>query len=369
MYFNNLRKQYSINKFLINKYILKVLSHGQYILGPEVLKLENTLKKYVNTKYSLSVSSGTDALLMSLMALEVGKNDEVITSSFAYISTIEVIALLGAKPVLIDVDVETALIDTNLLEKNITNKTKAIIPVSLFGQIPNFSLINKIAKRNGNIAVIEDGAQSFGSTFKSKKSCSLSTIGITSFFPSKALGCYGDGGAIFTNNKPLFSKLKQIRVHGQSFKDHHVRNGIQGRMDTIQCAIILAKFKLFKKELIQRKKISNRYKQFFKLQNCKKIKLLKENPLVNSNYYQFCLVVENRKDLIKFLRIKKIPFNIYYPKPLNMHKPYKSFSTKNDNKNSSYLSKRIISLPMSAYLSKKDQNYILKSFELFINNS
>ncbi len=367
MHFNDLRRQYFLNKKKINKSILKVLNHGQFILGPEVRKLEDKLKKYVGVRYCLSVSSGTDALLMSLMALNIGKGDEVITPSFGYVSTVEVICFLGAKPILVDINKKTGLIDENLIQNRITKKTRAIIPVSLFGQIPNFSKINKISQSNGNISVIEDAAQSFGSLYNNKKSCSLSSIAITSFFPSKNLGSYGDGGAIFTKNKKLFDKLKQIRVHGQKNQYNHLRLGILGRMDTLQCSIVLEKFNLFNSELKKRKKIFSKYNNYFNNINKKGIEILKENKFVDSNCHQFCLIVDNREKLIDFLNIKQIPFKIYYPKPLNKHKPYLKYHQKGDNQNSMYLSKRIISIPMNAYLSVKEQNYIIKSFDLFIN--
>ena len=244
--FIDLKSQYSLLEKKIQSNILKVLDHGQYILGPEVSELESKLSEFTGSKHCVAVASGTDALLISLMAIGIKPNDEIITTSFSFFSTAEVISLLGAKPVFADIDPKTCNIDPKKLKELISDKTRAIIPVSLYGQPSDMDEINEIARKAGDIYVIEDAAQSFGSSYKNQKSCNLSAIGCTSFFPSKPLGCYGDGGAIFTNDDDLAQAFKEIRIHGQSERYKHSRIGIGGRMDTIQCAIVLAKLENFK---------------------------------------------------------------------------------------------------------------------------
>ena len=220
------------------------MDHGQFILGPEVRELEQKLAEFTGSKHCVTVSSGTDSLLVALMALGVGVGDEVITVPYTWISTAEVVALLGAKPVFVDIRSDTWNMDETLLESAITDKTKAIMPVSIYGQCSDMDAINSIAKKY-NVAVIEDAAQSFGATYKGKRSCNLSTIGSTSFFPSKPLGCYGDGGALFTNDDELAEKFRWIRVHGQQRKHHHPILGLNGRMDTLQAAILLEILEVF----------------------------------------------------------------------------------------------------------------------------
>ena len=253
--FIDLKSQYDALRERINARIQKVLDHGQYILGPEVGELEKQLAAYSGAKHCVTVASGTDALLVSLMALGLNPGDEVITTPFTFAATAEMIVLLGARPVFVDVEPDTCLIDANLIEAAITPRTRAIMPVSLYGQVCDMDAINAIAARHGNIPVIEDAAQSFGATFKGRKSCSLSTLGCTSFFPSKPLGCYGDGGAIFTNDDALAQACYEIRVHGQSKRYHHTRLGIAGRMDTLQCAVVLAKLERFDWEVRRRLEI------------------------------------------------------------------------------------------------------------------
>jgi UDP-2-acetamido-2-deoxy-ribo-hexuluronate aminotransferase len=244
MQFIDLKSRHLLIKDQIDARIQAVMEHGQFILGPEVQELEQKLAEYVGVKHCISVSSGTDSLLIALMALGVGLGDEVITVPYTWISSAEVIALLGAKPVFVDVRSDTWNMDETLLEVAITEKTKAIMPVSIYGQTPNMEAINAIAKKF-NLPVIEDAAQSFGATYKGKKSCNLSPIGSTSFFPSKPLGCYGDAGALFTNDDELAEKFRWIRVHGQERKHHHPILGLNGRMDTLQAAILLAIFDVF----------------------------------------------------------------------------------------------------------------------------
>ena len=257
--FIDLKAQYADLKESIDSRIQAVLDHGQYVMGPEMRELEEKLATYTGAKHCITVSSGTDALLIALMSLGVKAGDEVITTPFTFIATAEVIALTGATPVFVDIQLDTYNIDPPLIEAAITTKTKAIIPVSLYGQVADMDEINTIAARHGNIPVIEDAAQSFGAIYKGQKSCNLSTFGCTSFFPSKPLGCYGDGGAVFTNDDGLAEAAQQIRVHGQERRYHHTRVGVGGRMDTIQCAVVLAKLERFNWELERRSEAGKRY--------------------------------------------------------------------------------------------------------------
>ena len=256
--FIDIKKQYQKMKSEIDKSILDVVNSGDFIMGQSILDLEKNLNKYIGSKHAISCSSGTDALLLSLMALDIAPGDEVITTPFTFISTVEVITLLKAKPVFVDIDPETFNIDYKLIEAAITAKTRAIIPVSLFGQTPDIDEINNIAKKN-NLIVIEDAAQSFGALYKQNKSCNITDIACTSFFPSKPLGCYGDGGAIFTNNSILSEKIISLRNHGQKSKYNYVYTGINGRLDTIQAAILNIKLKYLDQEINLRNSVADRY--------------------------------------------------------------------------------------------------------------
>ena len=251
MEFIDLKTQYRRIEADVNQRIKNVLEHGQYILGPEVAELEEKLAAYVGARHCIAVASGTEALLIAMMAVGVGPGDEVITPSFTYIATAEVARVLGAKPVCVDIDPRTYNIDANLIETAITSKTKAIVPVNLYGQCADMDKINTIAQKH-DLPVIEDAAQSFGATYKGRKSCNLSVIGATSFFPSKPLGCYGDGGALFTNDDELAVVMRQISRHGQDRRYHHVRVGMNGRIDTLQAAILLSKFSIFDEEVLAR---------------------------------------------------------------------------------------------------------------------
>ena len=252
MEFVDLKKQYLLLEEDINSNIKNVLEHGQYINGPEIKTLEDELSSYIGSTGCVSTSSGTDALMLALLALEIKPGDEVITTPFSFISTAETIIMAGAIPVFVDINPTSYNLEPTLIEKAINEKTKAIIAVSLYGQMADFESINSIAKRH-RLAVIEDGAQSFGATFRGKKSCSISTIGCTSFFPSKPLGCYGDGGACFSDDLEILDKMRKIRNHGQESRYHHTFIGFNGRLDTIQAAVLLAKFQQFKSEVKEKK--------------------------------------------------------------------------------------------------------------------
>lgn len=258
MQFIDLAAQQARLKSQIDANIQKVLAHGQYILGPEVAELEEKLAAFCGAKHCISVANGTDALQIALMALGIGAGDEVITPGFTYIATAETVALLGAKPVYVDVDEQTYNLDPALLEAAITERTKAIIPVSLYGQCADFDAINEIAAKH-KLPVIEDAAQSFGASYKGRKSCNLTTIACTSFFPSKPLGCYGDGGAVFTNDDNLAVVLRQTARHGQDRRYHHIRVGVNSRLDTLQAAILLPKLAILAEEIRLRGQVAQMY--------------------------------------------------------------------------------------------------------------
>jgi UDP-2-acetamido-2-deoxy-ribo-hexuluronate aminotransferase len=353
MEFVDLKTQYARYKSEIDNRIQAVLDHGRYIMGKEVEELEQRLADYVGVGHCIGVSSGTDALLVALMALGVGPGDEVITSAFSFFATGETIVLLGATPVFVDIDPETYNMDPGLVEDAITGRTKAIIPVSLFGQCADFDAINRVAEKHG-IPVVEDGAQSFGATYDGGRSCGLSTIGCTSFFPSKPLGCYGDGGACFTNDDELAAAMKSIRVHGQKERYRHERIGINGRLDTIQAAVLLAKFDFFQDEVEQRQLVGERYTV-----------LLAEadvvtpfvHPLCTSVFAQYTLLVDNRDELRKRLQAKGIPTAVHYPVPLYAQPALKADSPPLPVTES--VAKRVVSLPMHPFLQKEEQERVV----------
>lgn len=350
--FIDLRTQYLDLEHKIHKNINKVLDHGQYIMGPEVQELENRLSSYTDSKHCISVSSGTEALLISLMALGIGPGDEVITTPFTFIATAEVIVLLGATPVYVDIEKDTCNIDPLLIEAKISKKTKAIIPVSLYGQPADMDEINEIAMRHGNIPVIEDGAQSFGAVYKGRKSCNLSTIGCTSFFPSKPLGCYGDGGAIFTNDDAIAQACREIRVHGQSQRYIHTRVGVGGRMDTLQCAIVLAKLERFDWEISKRFEIGARYEELLTKIGLSCVTQRYDRMSV---FAQYTLLCEDRDTIKLALERTGVPTAIHYPVPLNEQPAYRHLCCPECTPVARAASVRVLSLPMSADLKLESQ--------------
>jgi UDP-2-acetamido-2-deoxy-ribo-hexuluronate aminotransferase len=341
MEFIDLKTQYNELRETINSRIQTVLDHGQYIMGPEVKELEDRLSVYTGAKHCITVASGTEALLISLMAIGIKPGDEVITTPFSFIATAEVIVLLGAKPVFVDIEPDTCNINAALIEAKITDKTKAIMPVSLYGQPADMDEINAIAKKY-DLVVIEDAAQSFGASYKGKKSCNLSTIGCTSFFPSKPLGCYGDGGAIFTSDDALAQAMREIRVHGQSKRYVHTRVGVGGRMDTLQCAIVLAKLERFNWEIDQRIKIGAEYNKL--LSN--KIKTVKQKTDRTSVFAQYTVFVENRDKVQAALKEKGIPSAVHYPIPMHVQSAYKELCCPECCPEANITSASVISLPM-----------------------
>lgn len=358
--FVDIKAQYASIKKSMDARIQTVLDHGQFIMGPEVRELEQQLAIHTGSAHCISVSSGTEALLISLMALGIGPGDEVITSPFTFVATAEVIALLGATPVFVDVEPDTCNIDVTLIEAAITARTKAIMPVALYGQVADMDEINAIATRRGNIPVIEDAAQSFGAQYKGSKSCNLSAIGCTSFFPSKPLGCYGDGGAIFTNDDALATAMREIRTHGQERRYYHTRIGLGGRMDTLQCAVLLAKLETFNWELEQRIRIGDQYLELLKdVQSV-------QGPVVRADrncvWGQFTVQVADREPVLEKLKQACIPTAVHYPIPLHRQPAYKDLCRVSGNlAHSDSVASRVFSLPMHAFLTSDEQHKIVQA--------
>ena len=361
MQFINLSFQQQRIKAEIDANIQKVLASNQYILGQEVGQLEEQLSAFCGAKYCITCANGTDALQIALMALGVGYNDEVITPAFTYIATAEAAALLGAKPVYVDINEQTYNINPDLIEAAITPKTRAIMAVSLYGQCADFDTINAIAQKH-NLPVIEDAAQSFGASYKGKFSGNLSTIATTSFFPTKPLGCYGDGGAVFTNDETLATQIRQIARHGQDRRYHHIRIGINSRLDTIQAAILLPKLAILSDEINRRQIVAERYNT---LLNHEKIK----TPIIEqhniSAYAQYTIRIQNRDKIQAALKEQGIPTAVHYPLPLNQQPAVadKSAIVPISEK----VANEVMSLPFDPYLDEKTQqiicNALIKTIE------
>jgi UDP-2-acetamido-2-deoxy-ribo-hexuluronate aminotransferase len=352
----DLKAQYGALKSQIQSRIDAVLQHGQYIAGPEVAELEERLAAYTGASYCITVGSGTQALLISLMALGVGPGDEVITTPFSFIACAEVIVLLGASPVFVDIEPDTCNIDASLIEARITPRTKAIMPVSLYGQPADMNQINAIAARHGNIPVIEDAAQSFGAIYQGRKSCNLSNIACTSFYPSKPLGCYGDGGAIFTRNEVIAQACRQIRDHGQSARYRHTLVGIGGRMDTIQCAVVLAKLERFDWEVQRRLALGARYNAMFDGAGVARVR---QRPDRSSVFAQYAVMIEDRDRVQCELMRSEVPTAVHYPMPVNEQAAYRYLGSAGPTPVSQQISIKVMSLPMSADLSDETQTRII----------
>jgi UDP-2-acetamido-2-deoxy-ribo-hexuluronate aminotransferase len=357
MDFVDLKTQYAALRERIGQRMQAVLDHGQYIMGPEVMELEAKLAEYTGARHCITVASGTEALLIALMALDLKPGDEVITTPFTFAATAEMIVLLGAKPVFVDIEPDTCNIDWRAIEGRITPQTRAIMPVSLYGQVADMDEVNAVAARHGGIAVIEDAAQSFGATYRGRKSCNLSTFGCTSFFPSKPLGCYGDGGAIFTSNDALAQACREIRVHGQSARYTHTRVGVGGRMDTLQCAIVLAKLERFGWELERRAAIGARYES--RLTAMPAIERIAVRADRNSVWAQYTVKANARADLQAALLAEGVPTAVHYPKPLHRQPAYAMHARHAMCPISEREASRVLSLPMSADLSEVDQDRVL----------
>ncbi len=358
MDFIDLKAQYAMYKDEIDREVLEVMSSARFIGGEKILAFEENLKAYCGAHEAVACSSGTDALLLALMALDIKEGDEVITTPFTFIATAEVIGLLKAKPVFVDIDEETYNIDHLKIEEKITKKTKAIIPVSLYGQVANMDEINQIAKKH-NLWVIEDAAQSFGASYKNKRSCNLSPIACTSFFPSKPLGCYSDGGAVLLEDEEMALKIRILLNHGQDKRYNHKYIGINGRLDAMQAAILNVKLKYFDEEVKKRGEVAKRY--FENLADVKNIKLptiLKDRDSV---FAQFTIVCQDRDDIKNRLTKAGIPSAIHYPKPLHLQEVFEYLGyKKGDFPISEKISKSVISLPMSPFLKKEDQDYVIE---------
>lgn len=353
--FNDLDKQYRAIESDIQKRINNVLEHGRYIMGPEVGELEDALISRTGAQHCIAVASGTEALLMVLMGLNIGPGDEVITTPFTFVSTVECIVRVGATPVYVDIEADTCNIDASLIEEKITPHTKAIMPVSLYGQTADMDLINTVAARNGNIAVIEDAAQSFGAEYKTRKSCNLSPFACTSFFPSKPLGCYGDGGAIFVNDQAMGKLLREIRIHGQSARYVHTSIGVGGRMDTIQCAVVLAKMKRFGWEVERRLALGTRYNDLLDQAGIERVL---QRPGRTSVFAQYTIFCDNRDEVQAALKHNGIPTAVHYPVPLNEQPAYRRHDQESTPV-ASEVAQKVLSLPMSAYLRESDQDKIV----------
>jgi len=353
MEFIDLKSQYRRLKTEIDAGIQRVLDHGQYILGPEVAELEEKLAAYTGAKYCISVANGTDALQIAQMALGIGPGDEVITPGFTYIATAETVALLGAKPVYVDIDPRTYNLDPKLVEAAITPRTKAIIPVSLYGQCADFDAVNAIAARHG-IPVIEDAAQSFGASYKGRKSCNLSTIACASFFPSKPLGCYGDGGAIFTNDDDLAKVIRQIARHGQDRRYHHIRVGVNSRLDTLQAAILLPKLAILDEEMALRQQVAGRYTKLLNDVGIHTTPYVE--PHNNSAWAQYTIRVQDRDAEQERLKQAGIPTAVHYPIPLNKQPAVANAGAQLPVGDE--VAEQVMSLPMSPELAMADQTLI-----------
>ena len=362
--FIDLKAQSMALRQTVNARIQNVLDHGQYIMGPEVQELEDRLTTFTGAKHCVTVSSGTEALLISLMALGIKPCDEVITTPFAFAATAEMIVLLGCKPVFVDVEADTCNIDARLIEAKINVNTRAILPVSLYGQCADMDEINTIAARHGNIAVIEDAAQSFGASYKDRKSVNVSTIGCTSFFPSKPLGCYGDGGAIFTNDDALAQASREIRVHGQSARYTHTRLGVGGRMDTLQCAVVLAKLERFSWEIEQRLEIGARYNALLDEHGIARVTQRADRDSV---YAQYTAMIDNRAGVQARLTSVGIPTAVHYPVPLNTQPAYRHLCCPDCTPVAADLARRVLSLPMHPDLAPEIQQHIVTSLKTAIS--
>lgn len=352
MEFIDLKAQYKAIKSSVDARIHAVLEHGQFIFGPEVAALESELAARTGSKYCISCASGTDALLIALMALGIAPGDEVITSPFTFVATVEMIALLGATPVCVDIDPHTWNLDPARVGAAITARTRAIMPVSLYGQCAEMDAILKAA---GDIPVIEDAAQSFGATYKGRASCNLSSVGCTSFFPSKPLGCYGDGGACFTNDDRLAAAMLEVRNHGQSGRYHHVRLGLNGRLDTIQAAVLLSKLEVFDRELQLREQVAARYNE--RLDGLVVTPRLAEGN--RSVYAQYTVELDDRDGIAAALKQQGIPTAVHYPAPAHLQPAFRGLGyLEGSFPNAERAARRVLSLPMHPYIGIADQDRV-----------
>jgi UDP-2-acetamido-2-deoxy-ribo-hexuluronate aminotransferase len=361
MQFIDLVAQQDRIKDKLNANIQKVLAHGQYILGPEVHELEEKLSAYTSAKYCITCANGTDALQIAQMAFGIGPGDEVITPGFTYIATAETVAVLGAKPIYVDINPKTYNLDVEQLEAAITPRTKAIIAVSLYGQCADYDAINAIAAKH-NIPVIEDAAQSFGASYKGKKSCNLTTVACTSFFPSKPLGCYGDGGAIFTNDEALATVIRQIARHGQDRRYHHIRVGVNSRLDTLQAAILLPKLEILDDEMQARQRVAETYNQLFTEAGITTIPFIEAHN--QSAWAQYTIQVDNRDMVQAKLKEQGIPTAVHYPIPLNKQPAVADSNAVLPVGDA--VAERVMSLPMHPYINIKNRSKIIEVLKKYL---
>lgn len=359
MEFIDLKTQYRRYQSEIDRRMKQVLDHGQFIMGPEIAEVEKVLANYAGIKHCLTVASGTDSLEIALRALEIGPGDEVITVPFTWISTAEVIAQVGARTVFVDIEPKTYNLDVNQLEAAITPKTKAIMPVSLFGQMPDYAAINAIAARH-RVPVIEDGAQSFGAQQNGRRSCGVTQISSTSFFPAKPLGCYGDGGALFTSDDALAERMKAIRTHGGVKRHYHPYVGMNGRFDTLQAAILLAKLPHFEWEVQERRRIGARYSD-----NLRSVCSVPEIAPGNTHVYaQYTIRVPQRDEVAEKLKAKGVPTAVYYPKCLHEQPVFAPLGYKlGAFPFSETASREVLSLPMHPFLTEADQDAVIAALK------
>lgn len=358
--FVDLKAQYKALKEDIDARIHKVLDHGAYINGPEVAELEQKLAAHTGTKFALTCANGTDALLLPLMALGIGPGDEIITTAFSFIATAEIIVLAGATPVYVDIEPDTFNIDASKIEAAITPRTKAIIPVSLYGQMADMDAINEIAQKY-NLIVLEDGAQSYGARYKNVKSGNSSLVGATSFFPAKPLGCYGDGGAIFSNDEKLIKTMKEIREHGSESRYYHTRLGFNGRLDTLQCAILLSKLSRYDWEVEQRNRIATKYTEGLSTVKAEGFQLPKVRKERQSVWAQYTLVVPQRDTFQKKLTDQGVPTSVHYPRIMPDQPWYKEHAAKSSGnlKISRWAADHVISIPMYPDMDETTQDRVI----------
>jgi len=358
--FIDLKTQYQALRGPINERIQKVLDHGLFVMGPEVEELESKLATFTGCKHAIACASGTDAAILAMMALGLGDGDEVIMPAFSFIATAETAVLVGATPVYVDIDPQTYNLDVKQIEKAITPKTKAIHPVSLYGQPAEMDEINAIAKKH-KLHVIEDAAQSFGAKYKGRSSCNLSEIGVTSFFPAKPLGCYGDGGAAFTNDDKLAEAMREIRNHGQKTRYYHTRVGINGRLDTLQCAILIPKLERFPWELEQRQRVAARYNQAFKEIESQSVVVPHLASERTSSWAQYTLQVSEREKFQKFLQENGVPTAVHYPRIMPDQPAYQEGGRIVSVEVSRKMAERVVSLPLYPDMTDDLQDHVIST--------
>jgi UDP-2-acetamido-2-deoxy-ribo-hexuluronate aminotransferase len=359
MEFIDLRAQHAKISQSLNERMQRVIQHGKFIMGPEVDELEKKLAVFCGVKHAIACANGTDALQVAMMAVGVKPGDEVITTAFSFFATVETIMLLGAKPVFVDIDSETYNIDPKKIEAAITPKTKVILGVSLYGQCFDVEAVSAIAKRH-NVLLFEDGAQSFGAVQNGMKSCSFADISCTSFFPSKPLGCYGDGGACFTNNDGWAQAMKQIRVHGQDRRYHHIRLGVNSRLDTLQAAVLLSKLEVFDRELELRQEVAARYTAA--LSGVVKTPIVRAGNV--SAWAQYTIEVDQRERVQKMMNELGVPTTVHYPHPMhNQPAVLESFGDPQPMPVAERASARVLSIPMHPYLPKEDQARVVEALK------